>query len=421
MIFPINSNELKRDPFDPVQRIDREIGERGRRLVIGLSVEPDFRRLTGALLVVAGNGKYLRPIRSVTCSKTLPAVTTAILRKVTSDAEPSILDIEAVQSDIAAIQASMVEGLKRQAGKYVERLMIVSLLEPRIQVQIDQSSAQRVSISNPDQVAELTGISVFDSFASRDISSGGTGTGLIALPAWMMFADRSPKQANCNRLVFIVGDEAQCLFAPASDGLDVDLPEIRLSTSNGLKRFREIMEHQADQNGAFESTMARLSVDGKFDLDLANRLTEPNGSLDWDRISKRDLARTVVVSTIDDLSQSIIRQIGSERGDEIVVDSHPDLLGTFVNQIQRCWPNAHVKSQMPGFDPSGAGCLNAILSGLLGAMSIDQMPANVPWISGASHQRILGRITPGSPSNWRQLLREMADFQPPAMRLRDAV
>ena len=421
MIFPINSNELKRDPLDPAQRIDREIGERGRRLVIGMSVEPDFRRLTGALLVVAGNGKYLRPIRSVTCTETLPAVTTAILRKMAADPDPSILDIEAVQSDIATIQAAMVEGLKRQAGKYVERLMIVSLLDPGVQVQLDQRSTHRVTICNPDLVAELTGISVIDSFATRDISSGGTGTGLTALPAWMMFADRSPKMASRNRLVFMIGDEVQCLFVPASDGLDVDLPEVRLSTTTGLDRFREIMNTELNQEEQFESRLARLSVDGKFDLELAERLAEPNFPMDWNKISSQDFARTVVVSITDDLSNAIKGQIGTAKVDEIVVDSHPDLLGTFVNQVQRCWPNAHVKSQLPGFDSSGVGCLNAVLSGMLGAMSIDQMPANVPWISGASNQRILGRITPGSPSNWRQLLREMADFQPPAMRLRDAV
>jgi anhydro-N-acetylmuramic acid kinase len=42
-------------------------------------------------------------------------------------------------------------------------------------------------------------------------------------------------------------------------------------------------------------------------------------------------------------------------------------------------------------------------------------------LTGAEGQRILGRLTPGRPSNWRQLVRVMADFHPAPMKLKDAV
>ena len=35
--------------------------------------------------------------------------------------------------------------------------------------------------------------------------------------------------------------------------------------------------------------------------------------------------------------------------------------------------------------------------------------------------RTLGNLVPGRPANWRKLVMEMADFQPPAMKLKDAV
>ena len=57
----------------------------------------------------------------------------------------------------------------------------------------------------------------------------------------------------------------------------------------------------------------------------------------------------------------------------------------------------------------------------MGLLYIDQMPANIPWLTGADSQRILGRLTPGRPGSWRQLIRSMADFHPPAMKLKDAV
>ncbi|MFN6110420.1 MAG: hypothetical protein ACK493_08590, partial [Planctomycetota bacterium] len=58
---------------------------------------------------------------------------------------------------------------------------------------------------------------------------------------------------------------------------------------------------------------------------------------------------------------------------------------------------------------------------LLGALFVDQMPANVPLLSGATVQRLLGRITPGTPASWRNLLINMTDSHPPTMKLRDAV
>ena len=55
---------------------------------------------------------------------------------------------------------------------------------------------------------------------------------------------------------------------------------------------------------------------------------------------------------------------------------------------------------------------------LLGVMHIDQLPANVPATTGGEFPRLLGRLTPGRPSNYRRLLIEMADYRPPAMKLR---
>ena len=65
--------------------------------------------------------------------------------------------------------------------------------------------------------------------------------------------------------------------------------------------------------------------------------------------------------------------------------------------------------------------MGAVVAAVLGLFHIDQMPANIPWLTGAESQRILGRLTPGRPSNWRQLLRSMADFHPAPMKLKDAV
>ena len=65
--------------------------------------------------------------------------------------------------------------------------------------------------------------------------------------------------------------------------------------------------------------------------------------------------------------------------------------------------------------------LDALVAALLGMFHIDQLPGNLPNLTGARSQRILGRLTPGRPSNWRQLIRAMAQHHPAPMKLKDAI
>jgi hypothetical protein len=105
--------------------------------------------------------------------------------------------------------------------------------------------------------------------------------------------------------------------------------------------------------------------------------------------------------------------------DEICVAAIAPLETCLINRFQQQMPKVKVNSiSQLGYS---ADCLPAVIAALLGLLHIDQMPANLPWLSGANSQRILGRLTPGRPANWRQLVRSMADFQPPPMKLRDAV
>ena len=83
--------------------------------------------------------------------------------------------------------------------------------------------------------------------------------------------------------------------------------------------------------------------------------------------------------------------------------------------------NPELEANMIDGQSRSGNQLQAIVAAMLGLLHIDQMPANVPWLTNANSQRILGRLSPGRPASWRQLVRCMADFHPPAMKLKDAV
>lgn len=417
MFFPLSVKDVVRDPFDPASRIDREISDRNRRLALGTCLKNDFQSLSAAMVVATGKGKHLRILDAVTTNSPLPEFTTRLLREaVFGQKPPTMAELQTLQTDIALAQAAAVEQLKSSAGKYVDRLLVVSVTQPDLALSKHHKDSQwPISLSAPHVLAEHTGLSVVSSFANRDILAGGTGRGLDALPAWILFADRNCRIASKNRILFCIGQTARAYYLPASDGIDSDLPEIRIASCDGLNRFDSI--RHTDRQATELDDLQKLNLNG-IDLELdSEQLSQLIRSR---KISKSDFVRSSIVNIVNDISRLIKTQSSpSANVDEIVVQADPELIGTFANQFRRAWAATNVYDGF-GWDISNSH-LQPILAATLGILSIDQLPANIPWLTGAYSQKVLGTITPGSPANWRQLLREMADFQPPVMRLRDAV
>ena len=416
MFFPLSVQDVVRDPFDPAGRIDREISDRSRRLAVGTTISDDLHSVVSALVVTTGKGKYLRILSATTSKHNLPEFTSELLIQVASgELQPDIVELQNLQTDITMVQAAAIEELKASAGKYVDRLLAASVTQPDLfPGQRPRTALAAFDLSHAQLLAEQTGLSIVSSFAQRDILAGGNGLNLDALPAWILFSDRSHRVASTNRVLFDIGRQARAFFLPASDGIDSDLPDVRFAATVGLERFTDFLR-QHD-----------LSLD---DLHRLNLNSTPGSGIDHDSlnrpqqspaITRADHVRSRVVSLVKEISQQISEEVpASTPIDEIVIATDPRIMGTFANQFRRNWPKTNV------FDGFGwDGCSNhlqPILAATLGVLSLDQLPANIPWITGAHSQKVLGTLTPGSPSNWRQLLRDMADFQPPVMRLRDAV
>jgi len=66
-------------------------------------------------------------------------------------------------------------------------------------------------------------------------------------------------------------------------------------------------------------------------------------------------------------------------------------------------------------------CFDPVAAAMLGQLYIDQAPANLPLLTGAETHRVLGRVTPGSPANWRKILQEMKRSEPATITLKRAV
>ena len=103
MLFPFKLRNRIQDPFEPINRIDRELGERGRRLFIGIELQPNFRDINAALTVVEGKGKYMRVVGVSSVQSQLDEPTQLAVQEFVADSQPSLMDWRAIEHDLSLI------------------------------------------------------------------------------------------------------------------------------------------------------------------------------------------------------------------------------------------------------------------------------------------------------------------------------
>jgi hypothetical protein len=372
--YPTISFDLWKSLDDPAARIDRVLQDRSHRLIIGLAVNEAVSELQCVLMMTDGHGKFLRLRHVVGQVFPVPETIQESWRASSaSQGNPRLKDFRQFMSELADFQAQAIESIKRHAGKYVDRILAVALTDPGLWVEDFDGRRIYCALSDSQRVADLTGLTVIDNFPVNDVLSGGTGSPLEPLPLWLAFADRHERVASEHRIVILAEEQIRAFLLPASDGLDADLPHILVAASSkedfpdSLENALELLRHQTRQR----LTTGPMPVVGQ---------TFIFGSVERKIELKRVLKQRSVTT-------------------EIIVDHSkaPNSLGVDDDSII------------------------GTITGLLGILHIDQMQGNLPWLTGAADQRVLGRLTPGTPSNWRQLVREMSDFIPPAMKLKDAI
>ena len=185
MIFPTLAFWSTPDPEDALGRIDRALNDRNHRLSAGLSISNRFDRVSGALVVAQGNGRYLRIRHVVDASTPIPkSIRGGCLEFVTGQ-NRDCGQLSQLLSDLAETQANVVEQLKCEAGKYVDRVLAVAVQDPGVWTKDFDGRVSYAPMCDATRLAELSGVTVIDAFPSRDIAVGGQGTRLEALPYWI--------------------------------------------------------------------------------------------------------------------------------------------------------------------------------------------------------------------------------------------
>ncbi len=397
---------------EPLNRIDRALTVRSRRLVIGVAVDQEFSQIQGALLAATGHGKHMRVDFVSELSVAIPAAIGKNCRCLGMDQDLDLASLVSAAADLGEIQAVATQKLMTQAGKYLDGILAVAVTDPGVYANDFDGQSIQMSISNPAIIAERSGLNVIDAFPAQDIQVGGDGSDLEALPLWLLLADRSQKVSRFDRILvdFDSGTAPKLYFIPASDGKDNEVPNLQVFYYDGKQFARSSLMRQPSVS---EIRAGKASGKSVFDIE---------SSIDCRQVW---LACNQCVHAIRGcLPLELFFFTGKRQGAEIERMMADWELGAFKSDSGL--GNGDPQQFLPAprwldWADQRIQSVTAITTAVLGLMHIDQMPANLPWLTGGSKLRILGRLTPGRPSAWRNLIRTMADLHPPTMKLKDAV
>jgi anhydro-N-acetylmuramic acid kinase len=280
-----------------------------------------------------------------------------------------------------------------------------------------------LSLGMPAIVAERTGITTVHDFRSRDMAAGGQGVPLEALADFLLF--RHPDES---RVLLHLGGVARIVFLPSGRG-----------------RIEEIHGFEPGPCNVLLDTLIRQATGGREQFDPGGRhavqgrclepvvqkwlghpylLRRPPKSLPWhffgdefvaqvlrqarqENWSLHDVLCTATHFVVRGITDSLRRYLPSGRlPDRVLLTGGGVRNGLLLHLLQQ------QVGAIPLDRTDAHGVLaearKAMCIGVLTALCMDGVPANVPSATGAVGSRLLGSWTPGSSANWSRCLGWMA-------------
>lgn len=309
-------------------------------------------------------------------------------------------DYALLQADLAAWAAEAVQALLEAAHLPASALDFIAFPGQTLWHEPPLATWQ---LGEPAILAERFGVRVVSGFRGRDVAAGGQGAPLVPMADVLLFG-----AADHPRVLLNIGGMANVTWVArrCADG-----DAIAFDTGPGMA----IIDHLAglveagatmDRDGAMsargradEALLAELLADDFF----AQAPPRSTGRERFDvayarRILERAPGADAVATALELTSRSIAGAIQAwlPAAPEVVVSGggrhHPGLMASLAGHLAAL-PGAPALVPFDTlFFPGDAK--EAVAFALLGYLAIHGQPGNLPRVTGASGQRVLGCITP---------------------------
>jgi anhydro-N-acetylmuramic acid kinase len=256
-----------------------------------------------------------------------------------------------------------------------------------------------LQIGNPSVIAEETGVTTVADFRARDMAAGGQGAPLVpAFHHWLF------KSQTINRAVVNIGGIANITHLPANgsvSGFDIGPGNTLLDqwTKRHLQKNFDENGKWAAQGKVNSELLKTFMADAYFGAPAPKSTGPEYFNLEWiDRnlmnirgsISKEDVQATLVALTAETIA-SVVNHPDSRAAEVYVCGggSHnATLMDTLRNNLSIASVQVATTAAL-GMDPDW---VEASAFAWLAHQTLDNLPGNVPTVTGAKHPAVLGGI-----------------------------
>jgi anhydro-N-acetylmuramic acid kinase len=402
------------------------------RWLIGLASGSSIDGVDAALLEVEGVGLELRVGQVQGLHQPYGAELRALIQHVSASTPAEIRQVSRLHRLLGETFAAAARNAADHASLSLQKVQCIGCPGHVVWHDAEGRFPSTLGLGMAAVVAERCGVTTVSDFAARDLAAGGQGGPLAALTDYVLF--RHPQES---RALVHLGELARVVLLPANCRTS-EVIGFEASPCNVL--LNALMRHLTGGREAFDNG-GKHAVQGKCIEALLERWL---GHPYLQRRPPKSLPRQLFAEEFAAQAVQQVRQFGGTLHDLLCTATHFVARGITL-ALRRVVPAGQSLQRVL---LSGGGVRNgflwhllqqqfegtslqrtdelgipgdvrkAISFGILAALMLDGVPANVPSATGAAGSRLLGSLTPGSSSNWARCLAWMAaQTSPPPLSL----
>lgn len=268
----------------------------------------------------------------------------------------------------------------------------------------NDTQAFTLQIGDPNQIAELTGITTVADFRRRDMAAGGEGAPLVPLFHKALLGNNKQAQALLN-----IGGLANLTGIPETNQSNQALVGFDTGPGNGLMDAW-IMRHQNqafDRDGEWsaqgkvnEALLQRLLSDPYFDREPPKSTGKEYFNLPWlearlldgDALAPQDVQATLLELTVSSIARAV-RDLEA-RYDRVLVCGGGRLNSQLMLRLSASLAEQNIEVGTTDDIGVDGDSLEAAAFAWLACQTLAGLPGNEPSVTGAKGPRVLGAIYP---------------------------
>lgn len=392
-----------------------------QRWIVGVHVAKDGRSLAGVLLLLRGHGLALQVELAAHRTQMLSTDYAEEWARLAANGQACHALSSSMQATLAQTIAELIVQLLTQKKHASQRVHSVGLTDDGCWKSPFDGERQYQSIADPHLLAELTGLNVASNFPARDLSQGGLGGPLSALPLWVLLRD-----LQRHRLFLELGDTLHLTSVPRFLYGQSSGEVLSWQIGPGIALLNRLADHLTGGRSPNDSK-GHLAVHGRCRPELLEQLMQvkqrpppcwspEEASCDQlfqqivayqqqHSVSLNDILCTASHFLVQQITQAVYQFLPKEMHTaELLLAGVGQENGMILSELYQSLPGMRIRRLCDCGIPDVV--IAPACAALLANFLMDQVPGNLPAVTDCQVSRVLGSITPGSPQNWHRWLRE---------------